>query len=156
MKGKDNQDTKRKHHPVTRPIPAYRKTLNATAAKALNTASIIAVDQIFQDIDLLNEPGNTFENGFLGTFYPHARLPRYTSSVVRKLYLCIVLVGWQLAQHERIQHACVAEELAGHILIEEAKVQLEIEGNHADYSSFEDEFFEDLDFEMLFDPAYDG
>lgn len=157
MTSQNTRRSVRGHRSSTkRLIPAYRQTLSAPAARALHDASCIAVDEVFEDLQLLAEPDTTFEDGFLGMYYPQARLPRYTPAVARKLYVCIVLLGWQLAQRNPMLHACVAEELAGYVLIERARVLLEIDGRRADFADFEDEFFEDLDFEMLFDLAFDG
>ncbi len=46
--------------------------------------------------------------------------------------------------------------MAAHILIEEAQEYLEEDDEEADFGVFEDRFFEDLDFEYLYDDAYDG
>lgn len=74
----NTQRTRRDHRTAKSPIPAYRASLSPVAAKALRTASIIAVDHVFEDLHVLGEPGYTFDDGLLGMLYPQPRLPRYT------------------------------------------------------------------------------
>jgi|TARA_B100000749_G_scaffold227959_1_gene183878 hypothetical protein len=50
----------------------------------------------------------------------------------------------------------MAETLALHILIQEASVVLDERGVEQQFGEFEDELYEDLDHEYLYDPKFDG
>ena len=52
--------------------------------------------------------------------------------------------------------ACTAEELALHILIEQATAILETYEIDADFTDFEDHVFQDIDHEFLYDMSMDG
>lgn len=52
--------------------------------------------------------------------------------------------------------SCVAEEVAAHILLQEAEALLAQSGVAADYSDFRQSLFEDLDFELIYEDAVDG
>ena len=53
--------------------------------------------------------------------------------------------------------SCTAEELALHVLIEEARECLETEGIEPEFSEFEDQVFQDdMDINILYDMALDG
>jgi hypothetical protein len=65
-------------------------------------------------------------------------------------------VVWKLGQREPIRPSCVAEELAGHILLPEAEALAEDQELPVDFASFRDTLFEDVDFEFLYDETFDG
>jgi hypothetical protein len=52
--------------------------------------------------------------------------------------------------------SCVAEELAAHVLLQEAEAFAEEQELPVDYARFRDTLFEDFDFEFLYDETYDG
>jgi hypothetical protein len=60
-------------------------------------------------------------------------------------------IVWKLSQSQVIRPSCVAEELAAHILIQEAESLLELRGVPSEFDDFYDAFFKDLDFEYLYD-----
>jgi hypothetical protein len=70
----------------------------------------------------------------------------------------VLTVGYKLALPEPLAPlpSCTAEELALHILIEQAKNQLRAEAIESDFSLFVSLAFQDLDFEVLYDMAMDG
>ncbi len=65
-------------------------------------------------------------------------------------------VAWKLAQPQWHPLACIAEELALNALVRRAEALLEEQGTKADFGWFQDSAFDDLDFEIVFDPAWDG
>jgi hypothetical protein len=86
---------------------------------------------------------------------PRYRL-KYSAGFARKFFMCLVTVAWKLGQREPLRLSCVAEELAAHVLLQEAEAFADERSQIVDYSSFRDMLFEDLDFEFLYDEAYDG
>ena len=52
--------------------------------------------------------------------------------------------------------SCVAEELAAHVVLQEAEAFAEEQDQAIDYSNVRDTLFEDFDFEFLYDETYDG
>jgi hypothetical protein len=67
-------------------------------------------------------------------------------------------VGYKLALQEPLAPlpSCTAEELALHILIEQAKSELQADAIEPDFSLFESLAFQDLDYEVLYDMSVDG
>ena len=83
---------------------------------------------------------------------------RYDWPFGKRFFACLMTVIWKLAQtgpNDPILD-CTAEELALMILIEEAKRVLKLSGDEPDFSEFEDQAFQDMDFAMLYNPALDG
>lgn len=74
---------------------------------------------------------------------------KYTALRAKKLLVCVVVVAWKLAQPDGWLLACVGEHLALRALIERAGAELELVGKEANYSSFWDLAFPDVDIEML-------
>jgi hypothetical protein len=125
--------------------------------RALLTAMDVLTDFFFGDIEsLASAIPDRFENTYMAGFLPDRYVHRYTPLFARQFLMCMATVAWKLRSPGEHLLACVAEELALHALIEEAKRLLDEDGVPADFESFEDVAFEDLDFEMLFDPQWDG
>jgi hypothetical protein len=103
-----------------------------------------------------DSPDWSVDNWLIGTLLPARYRLRYAGPFARKFFVCLLTVVWKLGQREPIRPSCVAEELAAHVLIREAEALLEVNGVHPDFAGFRDIFFEDLDFEDLYDEAYDG
>lgn len=135
---------------------AYRKALPPQHGEALYSAAEILSDSMVDDLVAIRDGSWTANGSYLASMLPPRYVLRYTPQFVRRFHACLLTVIWKLGQRERILLSCVAEELAAHILIQEAVAVLETAGEKADFGAFEDELFEDLDFEMLYDDAYDG
>lgn len=77
---------------------------------------------------------------------------------LRQFAVCIITVAWNLAQPLHLPLASVAEELAARAIIEQAKSVLEIAESNVDeaFETFINGYFEDIDFEYLFEDEYDG
>ena len=135
---------------------AYRKALPASHRKALYAAAELLSDSIVDDLVALREGSWDVNGSYLAGMLPPRYLPRYTPQFIQRFYVRLLIVIWKLGQRERIPLSCVAEELAAHLLIEAAGAAMEEAGEEADFSAFEDELFEDLDFAFLYDNAYDG
>jgi len=118
-------------------------------------------EALFEALCLLTEDflGNeehdkTLTAGLLRQRY----LLRYTGLFYRRFFVTLLTVGYKLGQDEPPLplHSCTAEEIALHVLIEEAKYLLEEEEIEADFSLFEDVVFQDADFEYLYMDRFDG
>ncbi len=114
------------------------------------------IETTIDDLSASDDPGWTADNWLIGTMLPQRYRLKYTSGFARRFLACLLTAVWKLGQREPIRPSCVAEELAVHILLEEAEALAQDHGVEVDFDDFRDAFFEDLDFEFLYDDAYDG
>ena len=130
---------------------AWSKYLPDNHREALYSALCMLSDEFF-DYDLDDE------NHELRHLLPRKYLHLYTPLFLKNFYATIITVGYKLALPKKSATliACTAEELALHILIEEASALLEIDGEEADFGDFEDMIYQDMDFEYLYDMKVDG
>lgn len=135
---------------------AYKELLSPTHRRALADAADILIDTTLDDLAATNDPTWSNDRWLIGTMLPPRYQLHYDALFAKQFFLCLTTVIWKLGQPEPMRPSCVAEELAAHVLIEEAKVLLEQGDVEAEFGDFEDGFFEDLDFEYLYDDAYDG
>ena len=135
---------------------AYAGALPASHRRMLRDAAEELIDTTIQDLCASDASGWSADNWLIGTMLPARYKLRYTGDFARKFFVCLVTVIWKLSQREAVRPSCVAEELAAHVLIREAEALLEVNGVHPDFDDFREAFFEDLDFEYLYDDAYDG
>ncbi len=155
------------------------ETLPPRARAALAHAITVLTDQAFDDCRRMDEAATQLirdatrsgqpatpdslnwaeaaANTHLGAHLPERYLPRYNSAFFKRFAVCLVVVGQKLAERRWPGLSCVAEELALRALIEEAESALEMGGlPDFDFGYFEDEAFEDLDFEYMFQGHLDG
>lgn len=135
---------------------AYQDALPSSHRKALYAAAELLSDSIVDDLVAFREGSWDANDSYLAGMLPPRYLPRYTPGFIRRFHYCLLTVIWKLGQRERVPFSCVAEELAAHLLIEAASAALEEAGEEVNFGAFEDELFEDLDFEFLYDDAYVG
>ena len=137
---------------------AYTDVLTPLEQQALQDSCDMLIDNLFDSIQNVNKPEDVAHT-MLGIYLPERYLYRYTPRFLRKFAVCIITVAWKLAQPEHMILSSLAEELAAWIIIQEATRQLEDEPDEKvkkPYDAFIDEYFEDTDFEYLYDDAYDG
>lgn len=138
---------------------AYPHALTSSEQQALQASCDILIDSIFSEIGNVTDTENIAETT-LGTYLPSRYIQRYTPGFLQQFAVCVITVAWKLAQPQHIPLASLAEELAAHAIIEHAKVVMEIDEDiefvEDAFETFEDLYFEDLDFEFLYDDAYDG
>lgn len=136
---------------MTKFAEAWAEYLSENYRKALYDALCILSDWFFED--KLDDEEHIFRE-LLPSKYFH----QYTPGFLKKFYITFLTVGYKLTLPEKYDTliACTAEELALHILIEEATAVLEIDGIEADFSEFEDMIYQDIDFEYLYDLEMDG
>ena len=125
-------------------------------AAALEGAIHSLIDDLCDDVATLLQEPDAIEETTLGTYLPRCYFPRYTPVFAKQFLMTTGVVAWKLAQPQWHPLACIAEELALNAIIRIAKTVLRDEGRQPNFSFFFDSAFEDLDFEMLLDPAWDG
>lgn len=108
------------------------------------------VDEFLDDI-------GDYENFCISELPDKYRL-RYDGLFRHKFVVTLITVGYKLALTEPLDPlpSRTAEELALHILIEQAKNELQADAIEPDFSSFVSLAFQDFDFEVLYDMSVDG
>jgi hypothetical protein len=138
---------------------AYPNSLTPQEQQALQASCDILIDSIFDEVNSVESPEDIAETT-IGDYLPERYLYKYTPLFLRKFAVCIITVAWKLAQPQHIPLSSLAEELAARTILERAKVVLEMEGSQFNsdeaFEAFIDDYFEDTDFEYLFDNYYDG
>ncbi len=135
---------------------AYEDALSEHERRILLEAAQELIDTTLMDLGASDRPDWTADNWLIGTMLPPRYRLKYTAEFARKFFVCLVTVIWKLGQREPMRLSCVAEELAAHVLLQEAEAFAEEQDQTVDYSSLYDTLFEDLDFEFLYDETYDG
>ena len=136
---------------MTRTLAAYwSDCLPESHRKALREALCFLCDTFFGETDE--------EEGSMVELLPDRYRPRYAESFLKSFFVTLLTVGYKLAQPHPPQPvlSCMAETLALHILVQEARALLEERGITAWFGDFEDEVYQDLDHEYLYRPEFDG
>lgn len=123
--------------------------------EALLTASEILIDQCFEDLRNLHD-GSSIKDTWMIDYLPRKYFHRYSSLVIQRFLLSISTVSWKLVQDEFYMLSSVAEELALNAIIDFSSTLLEINGIEANFDDFIDHAYEDTDFLVLFEEAFDG
>jgi hypothetical protein len=134
-------------------------------AGALFQAAVLIVDHLFIDVDTLKDAGEiatvageTPEAFFVLDELPARYAHRYDVRFAQALLVATVDVTRRLtAGWEPL--ACVAEELALRLILNQAEAQLDVADVDLDddwRGAVEDALFEDVDHELLYDEAADG
>lgn len=137
---------------------AYTDVLTPHEQRALQASCDILIDSVFDDLQNVKQPEDVAHT-MLGIYLPERYLYKYTPNFLRKFAICIITVAWKLAQPGHIALSSLAEELAAWVIIQEAKRHLKDETDEEvedAFDAFIDTYFEDTDFEYLYDDAYDG
>lgn len=123
--------------------------------RALGDAAVIVLDEFLEDLASLGR-GEPFAQTAMADALPRKYLPRYNILFAKEFVVCVSTVVWKLQSPDPQDLACVAEELALNAIIQQAGVNLELQGREADLDDVYEEAFQDTDFEFLFDPKFDG
>lgn len=123
--------------------------------QALGDAGEILIEALYQDLHALQN-GTNFARTTMADYLPAVYLNRYDLAFARKFHICLSTVVWKLQAPDGYALACVGEELALNAIVELAKALLEEREFEAGLEAFVDSAFQDTDFELLFDPRYDG
>ena len=136
------------------PLPQAR-----LAAGALVHAIEILIDELFQDIQTLARHDKTLSDvdaSLALSGLPPRYAEQYTSLFAKRFLVTTVVLTTRLTAASRAPLACVAEELALRLLIEQAKATLELydladQDTDKALAAFKDAAFEDFDHEDLYD-----
>ena len=123
--------------------------------EALKAGATMLLDKFFADLGHL-EAGGGWDTTDMAMYLPARFAAKYDYLFAKEFVVCLVTVAAKLVQPGNWPLACVAEELALHIIIEEAEAILETRGEEADFGDVRDLAFKDADYEMLYDMAWDG
>jgi hypothetical protein len=140
------------------PFASAHPDLPRTHREALRRACVAYVDECLMALEELGR-GYDIEDTVLDRHLPPRYAHYYGPLFGKEWAITIATVAWKLAQQEPVVLTCVAEELALNALIEEAKSQLELNGDVVDESAwrdFQDDITDDDDWAFLFDDAMDG
>lgn len=137
---------------------AWSKYLPTTHREALQTALDILVDEFLDQYSDIVAGDLKFSESMLGGVLPSKHSLRYTPVFAKRFFACLLTVAWKLAQPRPPEPllCCTAEELALDRLIRQAQATLEMRNLDSDFNGFKDDVFQDLDYEILYDPAADG
>ena len=125
-------------------------------AAALHEAVHELIDELCEDVAALLEAPERIDEASMSRYLPRCYRGRYGPLFAKQLLMATAAVAWKLAQPQWHPLASIAEELALNAVIRKAEAFLEDQGNKADFVLFQDSALEDLDFEVMFDPAWDG
>jgi hypothetical protein len=137
----------------------YADMLTPGEQKALQASCDILIDSVFDEFEGVDGP-KEIAMTTVGGYLPRRYLSKYGPLFFKQFAVCLITVAWKLAQPQQMPLSSLAEELAARTIIEHAKVVMELDGVEEDreeaFETFEDVYFEDTDFEFLFDDEYDG
>ncbi len=126
--------------------------------RALLAACDLLIDQSFEDLAALDQ-GAAFRDLWMAEWVPTKYLPRYDALFAKKLTVCLIAVAGKLTDPHPHLLASVAEEMALAAIVEQAATDLEEAGREGDVTELRDVAdgaFQDRDFELLFNPRWDG
>lgn len=127
--------------------------LTGTKREALHAAVALLLDDAFET---LARNGDLNES-MIVWYLPERLEPHYTEVLYRGMVVAVANVGAQFADTDAPTLRCLADEMALHVIIEHAGAWLENQGELDEgWVNYEDRVFEDTDFELLYDPAWDG
>jgi hypothetical protein len=145
-------------YPESEPIGAAAYSsgvLSAAQRAALRTGVDFVSGLYFGDLEML-ATGVPFSQTTMRYDLPAKYLPRYDLAFAQRFLIAVLTVAWKLRAPGAYPLASVAEELALHAVTSMATSLLEQEQQDADLGAFDIVAYEDMDFLLLFDPAYDG
>lgn len=125
-------------------------------AYALRAAVHELIDELCEDVAALLEAPERIEEASMSRYLPRCYRGRYSPLFAKRFLMSTAAVAWKLAQPQWHPLACIAEELALNTMVRKAEAFLEDQGMKADFVLFQDSALEDLDFEVMFEPAWDG
>ena len=122
---------------------------------ALLDGCSLVVDGAFHTLEALAD-GESFADTFMSNWLPLKYLPRYDIRFARSFAVCLIAVAGKLTDRHPHVLASVAEEMALAAILDEAESALDLNGRKVDMRAEAEAAFQDTDFELLFDPGWDG
>jgi hypothetical protein len=98
-------------------------------------------------------PGARLEEGFVWRWFPPRHRPAYTRGFHQQVAVCAVKVSHDLARPDAGPPACIAEELLINAITTTALTVMRQAGLGQPWQNPSEVLLEDIDFEILFDPA---
>jgi hypothetical protein len=138
--------------------PRIAATLSPAEQQAMSDAVDMVEDFLLDELtERRHADGTTTSGAFSDRFLPDRHTDLYDFAMIRRLYVCLVVVAARLQDGWRPQ-ACRAEELVTAAVVEQARfIFEESTGMNSDALGYLYELlFEDLDHQYMFDPAFDG
>jgi len=133
-------------------------TLNKMQRKYLSAGFELLIDVVRQDMEVLINGGSYLETQLCGfNLLPPGYRHKYDLSFLKQFLNVVFAIAYKFNDKDCYWLLnSVAEELAMNAVIEEAKMSAEIHEEEVDLDELYDLIFEDLDFEFLMDPSFDG
>jgi hypothetical protein len=135
--------------------PYPRSVLPDDHWDALYRTNELLVDAVLDDLTELAR-GTPFAELQIAAYLPPKELPRYTAAFLRKFLVCLVSVGLKLRLPAFVPLGCTAEELAVVAMKIRAAQLLHETGRAANFDAWDEAALEDVDCELLYEPALDG
>lgn len=127
--------------------------LSDAKREALHASAVVLLDNAF---DSLATSGGLAEST-IAWYLPERLQHHYHEVLYRDMVIAVMNVGGQLVETDSPTLRCVGEEFAMYVIIQHAGVWLETHGEVDEgWETYEDCVFKDMDFELLYDPAFDG
>ncbi|MET0233967.1 MAG: hypothetical protein ABW224_04945 [Kibdelosporangium sp.] len=134
-------------------------------AGALAEAVVIVIDELFDDVNALDEDDTTadqHEELLVIDELPEAFADQYSAWFAKRFLIAAVIVGERLTEDEWRSPTCPAEALALHLLKARARTELAATGLLDDdtlkraFAAFDENAFDDLEHEALYAEDAEG
>ncbi|MCL6613814.1 MAG: hypothetical protein K6U03_04215 [Firmicutes bacterium] len=123
--------------------------------KLLDSACDILIDTFHEDLDILMD-GKDWDETWMSQFLPKKFRIQYDLCFAKRFLDTLLVVIWKLNDDDCWTLNSVAEEMAMAAIIKQAESLAEQKDIGFDSNYLYDGLFEDVDFELLFEPEMDG
>jgi hypothetical protein len=125
--------------------------------KYLEGGIAVLIDSIIQDIEILLAGKPWLETMMLSKYLPKNYLHRYDSTLAKQFLDTVMAVAYKFQDQEAFWTLnSIAEQMAMNAILGEAEGYAENYNAKIDLAKLTDQLFCDIDFELLFDPRFDG
>lgn len=132
------------------------EVLTLSQQRALHKAVGIQIDDLIAEISQMHTGDTLDPDNGIAMHLPRQYGARYNLTFAKQFLACLMTVSWKLFDQENHRLSCLAEELALGALIQTAEGVRSWHDDDADFDTFREYAFEDMDFELLFNPRLDG
>jgi hypothetical protein len=125
--------------------------------KYLEGGIAVLIDSIIQDIEILFAGKPWIETMMLSKYLPKNYVHRYDVTLAKQFLDTVMAVAYKFQDQEAFWTLnSVAEQMAMYAILAEAEGYAETYNAKIDITKLTDLLFYDIDFELLFDPRFDG
>lgn len=125
--------------------------------KYLEGGIAVLIDSIIQDIEILLAGKPWIETMMLSKYLPKNYVHRYNVTFAKQFLDTVMAVAYKFQDKEAFWSLnSVAEQMAMNAILAEAEGYAETYHAKIDLTKLTDLLFSDIDFELLFDPRFDG